>query len=115
MCNGFISRPIRPHPIRLKSALNAGALGEIRTPDPQIRSLMLYPAELRARDRPGLADQGRKTMGGSPQRQAASRCLSGPPRPTVAKAVKSGPSPRHNCAKSAKAASPTLVPKGVSR
>ena len=26
-----------------------GALGEIRTPDPQIRSLMLYPAELRAR------------------------------------------------------------------
>jgi hypothetical protein len=26
----------------------AGALGEIRTPDPQIRSLMLYPAELRA-------------------------------------------------------------------
>jgi hypothetical protein len=28
-----------------------GALGEIRTPDPQIRSLMLYPAELRARKR----------------------------------------------------------------
>jgi hypothetical protein len=26
----------------------SGALGEIRTPDPQIRSLMLYPAELRA-------------------------------------------------------------------
>src|SRR5580704_8378721 len=26
-----------------------GALGGIRTPDPQIRSLMLYPAELRAR------------------------------------------------------------------
>jgi hypothetical protein len=25
-----------------------GALGEIRTPDPQIRSLVLYPAELRA-------------------------------------------------------------------
>ena len=28
----------------------AGALGEIRTPDPRIRSPMLYPAELRARD-----------------------------------------------------------------
>ena len=28
-----------------------GALGEIRTPDPQIRSLVLYPAELRARMR----------------------------------------------------------------
>ena len=26
-----------------------GALEEIRTPDPQIRSLMLYPAELRVR------------------------------------------------------------------
>ena len=26
----------------------AGAPGEIRTPDPQIRSLVLYPAELRA-------------------------------------------------------------------
>jgi hypothetical protein len=29
--------------------LKNGALGAIRTPDPQIRSLMLYPAELRAR------------------------------------------------------------------
>jgi hypothetical protein len=28
--------------------LSVGALGEIRTPDPQIRSLVLYPAELRA-------------------------------------------------------------------
>src|SRR5882757_6818718 len=27
-----------------------GALGEIRTPDPRIRSPMLYPAELRARE-----------------------------------------------------------------
>jgi hypothetical protein len=27
----------------------AGAPEEIRTPDPQIRSLVLYPAELRAR------------------------------------------------------------------
>ena len=27
-----------------------GALGKIRTPDPQIRSLVLYPAELRARE-----------------------------------------------------------------
>jgi hypothetical protein len=29
---------------------NIGALGGIRTPDPQIRSLVLYPAELRARE-----------------------------------------------------------------
>jgi hypothetical protein len=28
----------------------AGAPEEIRTPDPQIRSLVLYPAELRALD-----------------------------------------------------------------
>jgi hypothetical protein len=32
-------------------ALFAGAPEEIRTPDPQIRSLVLYPAELRARFR----------------------------------------------------------------
>jgi hypothetical protein len=31
-----------------QQGLSVGALGEIRTPDPQIRSLMLYPAELRA-------------------------------------------------------------------
>jgi hypothetical protein len=36
---------------RLRPSLSIGALGEIRTPDPQIRSLMLYPAELRARHR----------------------------------------------------------------
>jgi hypothetical protein len=30
-------------------ARSYGALGEIRTPDPRIRSPMLYPAELRAR------------------------------------------------------------------
>src|SRR6202041_264818 len=29
--------------------MSNGAPGEIRTPDPQIRSLVLYPAELRAR------------------------------------------------------------------
>ena len=32
-----------------KSLKMLGAPGEIRTPDPQIRSLVLYPAELRAR------------------------------------------------------------------
>ena len=29
--------------------VNSGAPEEIRTPDPQIRSLVLYPAELRVR------------------------------------------------------------------
>src|SRR5260370_37872749 len=33
---------------KAKSPLSVGALGGIRTPDPQIRSLVLYPAELRA-------------------------------------------------------------------
>jgi hypothetical protein len=33
----------------LFAGLSVGALGEIRTPDPRIRSPMLYPAELRAR------------------------------------------------------------------
>ena len=29
---------------------DTGAAGGIRTPDPQVRSLMLYPTELRARE-----------------------------------------------------------------
>jgi hypothetical protein len=37
-----------PLHMRPERTLEIGALGEIRTPDPQIRSLMLYPAELRA-------------------------------------------------------------------
>src|SRR5215470_5655665 len=32
----------------IDAPLDDGALGGIRTPDPQIRSLVLYPAELRA-------------------------------------------------------------------
>jgi hypothetical protein len=35
-----------------KLELSVGAPEEIRTPDPQIRSLVLYPAELRARVAP---------------------------------------------------------------
>jgi hypothetical protein len=35
-----------------------GAPEEIRTPDPQIRSLVLYPAELRARCRSGVNPAG---------------------------------------------------------
>src|SRR5580692_2575367 len=38
-----------PSPFQaIDSSGGIGALGAIRTPDPQIRSLMLYPAELRA-------------------------------------------------------------------
>jgi hypothetical protein len=37
---------------------NAGAPEEIRTPDPQIRSLVLYPAELRARRRVAIGFGG---------------------------------------------------------
>ena len=42
-----------------------GALGKIRTPDPQIRSLVLYPAELRAHSpAAGIAPaQGGRTIG----------------------------------------------------
>ena len=70
-----------------RSLRKTGALGEIRTPGPQIRSLMLYPAELRARNRPGKSapDQGGEAMGRGPQRQAGSRPPPGPPRPTVAR------------------------------
>jgi hypothetical protein len=40
----------------MAKSLKNGAPEEIRTPDPQIRSLVLYPAELRARF--SLAFQG---------------------------------------------------------
>src|SRR4051812_35613504 len=36
----------RPKPLRRQG--KAGAPGEVRTPNPQIRSLVLYPVELRA-------------------------------------------------------------------
>jgi hypothetical protein len=42
----------------------AGALGEIRTPDPQIRSLVLYPAELRAPLKRGRVRRWNSPRGG---------------------------------------------------
>ena len=45
--------------------MRSGALGKIRTPDPQIRSLVLYPAELRAHS-PAAGDspaEGGRTIG----------------------------------------------------
>jgi hypothetical protein len=41
------NKPIKKPPLREAFLALNGALGAIRTPDPQIRSLMLYPAELR--------------------------------------------------------------------
>ena len=48
-----------------------GAPGGIRTPDPQIRSLMLYPAELQAR-RPSVIGKsvGLQAARGGPRRGA---------------------------------------------
>ena len=37
--------------------MNAGAPGGSRTPNPQIRSLMLYPIELRVHERAGTMEQ----------------------------------------------------------
>src|SRR5215467_8389665 len=51
--------------------LGAGALGEIRTPDPQIRSLMLYPAELRALA--GFVIQGLSSPSGTENHEALPR------------------------------------------
>src|SRR5258706_80908 len=51
-CGAWPSRCLAFVPGNDKSGLDidfTGALGGIRTPDPQIRSLVLYPAELRAR------------------------------------------------------------------
>ena len=47
---------VTPRSIKYLTTLANGAPEEIRTPDPQIRSLVLYPAELRARF--SLAFQG---------------------------------------------------------
>jgi hypothetical protein len=48
-----------------------GAPEEIRTPDPQIRSLVLYPAELRVR-----AKSGRAACVGDPLKRPLGECNS---------------------------------------
>jgi hypothetical protein len=56
-----------------KSLIN-GAPEEIRTPDPQIRSLVLYPAELRARFRlifTGLGARMHSETGSETSRKSA--------------------------------------------
>ena len=42
----------------MKPKIKVGAPGGIRTPNPQIRSLVLYPIELRARDELKFSDLG---------------------------------------------------------
>ena len=41
----------------------SGGPGAIRTPDPQIRSLMLYPAELRVRLEAGFSSGAERMQG----------------------------------------------------
>jgi hypothetical protein len=54
----------------------SGPPGEIRTPDTQVRSLVLYPAELRAEARSlGTVPQKVKNRG----HQKATRCWASPP------------------------------------
>src|SRR6187402_1362114 len=55
-----------------------GAPGEIRTPDPQVRSLMLYPTELRAQQPRSVPTPGTRCA------RKAPGCTSGPT------AIKSG-------------------------
>ena len=53
---------------QLDLTLDFGAPGEIRTPDPQVRSLVLYPAELRARtNRPWCQPSLARRLGLHPQ------------------------------------------------
>jgi hypothetical protein len=76
--------PDNPHAEEWRKSNNlkglAGAPGEIRTPDPQIRSLVLYPAELRALR--GLIDD--------PKRQV---------NPAVSHPAERTPSPRPEAAR----------------
>ena len=67
----------RRHPRIAKTAEIIGAPGRIRTSDPQIRSLVLYPAELRAHPRSARAK--------SPVRQG---CRGGEAPSLVARAIK---------------------------
>ena len=60
-----------------------GAPEEIRTPDPQIRSLVLYPAELRARFSPGIGPEA--PMHPIKVRTAAKERFSYPLRPRLAR------------------------------
>ena len=53
-----------------------GAPGAIRTPDPQIRSLVLYPAELRAPEAEGIAE---RPSGRNPERPQPGRGAVRPP------------------------------------
>lgn len=46
-----LRRPLRTKRVPKHPVCISGAPGEIRTPDHQVRSLVLYPAELRARSR----------------------------------------------------------------
>jgi hypothetical protein len=48
----------------LLEALNSGALGEIRTPYPLVRSQVLYPDELRARRDRNYTQSHPRTQGG---------------------------------------------------
>ena len=81
---------IKPHPCYMGPGERAlaseatqadGAPGEIRTPDPQVRSLMLYPTELRAR-RTDLTDidppEANRSSGGPCGRGIATRWPSRP-------------------------------------
>src|SRR5437899_12221886 len=67
--------------------MDAGAPEEIRTPDPQIRSLVLYPAELRARfhdssglERPVHPVKARRTSRKSALATGFRSALQGPDR-----------------------------------
>src|SRR5262249_1994496 len=57
-----------PQNATAQTMLTSGAPEEIRTPDPQIRSLVLYPAELRARlaHRAGSVPEPSKSGGNAP-------------------------------------------------
>ena len=53
---GFFVVPRLPSNFSIRVIFVSGAPGEIRTPDPLVRSQMLYPAELRARKTEGAAN-----------------------------------------------------------
>jgi hypothetical protein len=80
--------------------IRGGAPEEIRTPDPQIRSLVLYPAELRARRAVAIAFDRRRQGGLIAGRQRLKRRISAMPAVAAVAAVVSAGTDRR----------PTILP-----
>ena len=93
-----------------RNSLKTGAPGKTRTSNPQIRSLVLYPIELRApRQRRGCSEAGGGVQGLLEAVQPVFRAKGG----TNRGAVSQGNSTHVSCGTSMTQVSATLAPSGL--